>query len=37
MLPSEPLLITSSMDNTLKMWIFDMADGGARLLRLVSS
>jgi len=33
MLPSEPLLITSSMDNTLKMWIFDMADGGARLLR----
>lgn len=32
-LQSEPLLITSSADNTLRMWIFDMADGGARLLR----
>jgi len=32
-LPSEPLLISSSSDNTVKMWIFDMPDGGARLLR----
>jgi len=32
-LPGEPLLISSSRDNTLKMWIFDMADGGGRLLR----
>ena len=28
-------MITSSGDNTLKMWIFDMPDSGARLLRLV--
>ena len=34
-LPSEPLLISSSCDNTVKMWIFDMPDGGARLLRWV--
>ncbi|XP_067002805.2 WD repeat-containing protein 36 [Anabrus simplex] len=33
-LPNEPLLVTSSPDNTLKMWIFDLPDGGARLLRL---
>lgn len=33
-LPSEPLMISSSPDNSLKLWIFDMADGGARLLRL---
>ncbi|XP_063909551.1 WD repeat-containing protein 36 [Zophobas morio] len=33
-LPNEPLILTSSPDNTLKLWIFDMADGGARLLRL---
>ncbi|XP_035776148.1 WD repeat-containing protein 36-like [Anopheles albimanus] len=32
-LPNEPLLISSSPDNSLKMWIFDMPDGGARLLR----
>ena len=32
-LPGEPLLVSSSQDNTLKMWIFDMADGGGRLLR----
>ncbi|XP_053659157.1 WD repeat-containing protein 36 [Anopheles marshallii] len=32
-LPNEPLLITSSPDNSLKMWIFDLSDGGARLLR----
>lgn len=33
-LPNEPLIVTSSPDNTLKLWIFDMPDGGARLLRL---
>ncbi|KAJ8984723.1 hypothetical protein NQ317_004987 [Molorchus minor] len=33
-LPSEPLILTSSPDNTLKLWIFDMTDGGARLLRI---
>lgn len=33
-LPNEPLLITSSPDNTLKLWIFDLTDGGARLLRI---
>ncbi|XP_037086803.1 LOW QUALITY PROTEIN: WD repeat-containing protein 36-like [Pollicipes pollicipes] len=33
-LPSEPLLVTSSADNTLKVWIFDMPDGGGRLLRM---
>ncbi|GAB0087952.1 WD repeat-containing protein 36 [Sergentomyia squamirostris] len=32
-LPSEPLFISTSPDNSLKMWIFDMPDGGARLLR----
>uniref|UniRef100_A0A6E8VJC9 WD repeat-containing protein 55 homolog n=1 Tax=Anopheles coluzzii TaxID=1518534 RepID=A0A6E8VJC9_ANOCL len=32
-LPNEPLLVTSSPDNSLKMWIFDLSDGGARLLR----
>uniref|UniRef100_A0A182Y8M2 Uncharacterized protein n=1 Tax=Anopheles stephensi TaxID=30069 RepID=A0A182Y8M2_ANOST len=32
-LPNEPLLVTSSPDNSLKMWIFDLTDGGARLLR----
>lgn len=32
-LPNEPLIVTSSPDNTLKLWIFDMTDGGARLLR----
>lgn len=31
-LPNEPLMVTSSPDNTLKMWIFDLPDGGARLL-----
>ncbi|CAG2059103.1 unnamed protein product [Timema podura] len=30
-LPNEPLLVTSSPDNSLKMWIFDMLDGGARV------
>ncbi|KAK5650664.1 hypothetical protein RI129_001693 [Pyrocoelia pectoralis] len=33
-LPNEPLVVTSSSDNTLKLWIFDMSDGGARLLRI---
>ncbi|KAJ8920542.1 hypothetical protein NQ315_005411 [Exocentrus adspersus] len=33
-LPNEPLMVTSSPDNTLKLWIFDMTDGGARLLRI---
>ncbi|CAG9815275.1 unnamed protein product [Phaedon cochleariae] len=33
-LSNEPLILTSSPDNTLKLWIFDMTDGGARLLRL---
>ncbi|XP_026474515.1 WD repeat-containing protein 36 [Ctenocephalides felis] len=33
-LSGEPLLLTSSNDNTLKLWIFDMPDGGARLLRI---
>ncbi|PSN35551.1 WD repeat-containing protein 36 [Blattella germanica] len=33
-LPNEPLMVTSSPDNTLKMWIFDLSDGGARLLHL---
>ncbi|KAJ8881265.1 hypothetical protein PR048_017741 [Dryococelus australis] len=33
-LPDEPLMLTSSPDNTLKMWIFDLPDGGARLLRM---
>ena len=29
----EPLMVTSSADNSLKVWIFDMSDGSARLLR----
>lgn len=32
-LPNEPLMVTSSSDNTLKIWIFDKPDGGGRLLR----
>jgi len=32
-LPGEPLVVTNSGDNTLKEWIFDMSDGGGRLLR----
>lgn len=31
--PSEPILATNSADNSLKLWIFDMSDGSARLLR----
>lgn len=33
-LMSEPLMVTNSADNSLKLWIFDMPDGGARLLRI---
>lgn len=33
-LPNEPLLVSSSPDNTLKLWIFDLADGAGRLLRI---
>lgn len=32
-LMSEPLMVSNSGDNSLKLWIFDMPDGGARLLR----
>ena len=32
-LPSEPLLLTTSLDNSLKLWIFDKLDGNPRLLR----
>lgn len=31
--PNEPLILTTSPDNSMKLWIFDMTDGGARLLR----
>ncbi|XP_074642621.1 WD repeat-containing protein 36-like [Tubulanus polymorphus] len=31
-LPCEPLMVTSSADNSLKVWIFDQPDGGGRLL-----
>lgn len=33
MLPALPLMITSSSDNTLKVWTLDMPDGSGRLLR----
>ena len=33
-LAGQPLMVTNSGDNTLKQWIFDMSDGGARLLRI---
>ena len=29
----EPLMVTSSADNSVRVWIFDMSDGSARLLR----
>jgi len=32
-LPGEPIMVTSSPDNSIKQWIFDMTDGGARELR----
>ncbi|XP_053692051.1 WD repeat-containing protein 36 [Sabethes cyaneus] len=31
---NEPLLLTTSADNSMKLWIFDLPDGGARLLRV---
>lgn len=31
--PNQPLLITASNDNSLKMWIFDSLDGIPRLLK----
>ncbi|KAK2587602.1 hypothetical protein KPH14_003729 [Odynerus spinipes] len=33
-LPNEPLLVSSSPDNSLKLWIFDLADGAGRLLKI---
>lgn len=33
-LPNEPLLLTSSPDNTLKLWVFDIANSGPRLLKI---
>uniref|UniRef100_A0A0C9PWV5 WDR36 protein n=1 Tax=Fopius arisanus TaxID=64838 RepID=A0A0C9PWV5_9HYME len=33
-LSNEPLMVTNSSDNSLKLWIFDQADGAARLLRV---
>lgn len=33
-LPNEPLLVSSSPDNSVKLWIFDLADGAGRLLRV---
>ena len=32
-LPGQPVLLSSAGDNALRAWIFDAADGGARLLR----
>ena len=33
-LPNQPVLLTASPDNSMKMWVFDGLDGGApRLLR----
>lgn len=32
-MPNEPLLLTTSSDNSLKLWIFDKLDGNPRLLR----
>ncbi|XP_078162623.1 transducin family protein / WD-40 repeat family protein [Carex rostrata] len=33
---NEPVLLSSATDNSIKMWIFDNADGEARLLRFRS-
>ncbi|XP_016960808.1 WD repeat-containing protein 36 [Drosophila biarmipes] len=33
-LPSEPVVFTTSPDNSMKTFIFDMPDGGARQLRI---
>ncbi|KAJ0968681.1 hypothetical protein J5N97_021558 [Dioscorea zingiberensis] len=35
-LVSEPVLMSSAADNSIKMWIFDTTDGDARLLRFRS-
>ncbi|XP_068154216.1 WD repeat-containing protein 36 [Drosophila tropicalis] len=32
--PSEPIVFTTSPDNSMKTFVFDMADGGARQLRI---
>merc|ERR1712131_287984 len=32
-LHGEPLLLTNGADNAIKVWIFDTAEGGGRLLR----
>lgn len=34
--PGEPLLMSCAADNSLKQWLFDAADGTARLLRFRS-
>ncbi|XP_054800257.1 uncharacterized protein LOC129304574 [Prosopis cineraria] len=34
--PNEPVLMSSSEDNSIKMWIFDTSDGDPRLLRFRS-
>ncbi|TDG44796.1 hypothetical protein AWZ03_008770 [Drosophila navojoa] len=33
-LPSEPVVFTTSPDNSMKIFVFDMSDGGARMLRV---
>lgn len=33
-MPNEPLILTTSPDNSMKLWIFDLTDGGARMLRI---
>lgn len=33
-LPSEPVVFTTSPDNSMRIFVFDMSDGGARLLRM---
>lgn len=33
-LPSEPVVFTTSPDNSMKLFVFDMSDGGARQLRI---
>lgn len=34
--PGEPLLMSAGADNALKQWVFDAADGAARLLKFRS-
>ena len=31
--PGEPRLMSAGADNSIKQWVFDRADGAARLLR----